>query len=657
MQLRFSICERKVMKQTDNPMLTIFQVFVSLVTMLLLLLIYMSIGDASKELRRLNENVGALDNKMSRMEKRKSTSTPQVAMTNNVSAKHVTGPQRWLNRGKPYPLREDPYFQNLSRGTKKKQSLVVRVSSDEKGFNRVRENSAQVSEWHNYYVNDLLAKRHWGHSSKWSPQLAIRVEISDDNKEFTVYLRRGVRWHEPQVDWNNPRYQWLKGDHYVTSHDFYFAYTTIMNKQVNSAFMRPYYEDIESFEIIDDYTFVIRWKKTLFTNTPYTLELFPVAEFLYSRDEFGNKFPEETFAQEFNEHWYNDRMIGCGPYKFKDHKQDQYTEFVRNEDYFGYKPAIERVRFVVVKDNNTAYIKIKGQELNLIQRLEENVYRDDIFRKNPKSPFQQGKLVAQIYPRMVYYHIKWNNAHPIFRDKMVRRAMTHAFNREGVLKNICMGLGYVATGGVARTNIHYNKNIQPYAYDLQKAQQILLKQGWKDEDGDGILEKTIDGVKTNFEFALHYFGSYPVYRDMYGIYREDLLKIGVKMTPRGEDWPLIQKRYEDKDFDAIHGVWLTAIPLDFYQIWHSKGADEPKSSNSIRYKNAEVDDICQKMREAIEVEERIKLAHRIQEIWHDEQPYTFLFFRKGVAAFTNDVANRYIRTLRPHILIHPYYVK
>lgn len=562
----------------------------------------------------------------------------------------------WARQGIPFSLPPDPYFQNLFKGTKPNQALVVGIPDDEKGFNRILENSAQIVEWHDHYINDILALRHWENPNNWAPHLAERVEVSPDNREFKIYLRKDVRWHRPLVDWSNPKYNWLKGEHYVTSDDFYFAYTTTMNPQVTAEHIRSLYDQIESFTIIDDYTFSIRWKKTLYTNQVYTLEQFPLPRFLFSRDEHGREFPATAFAEKFNSHWYNDRMLGCGPYMFAQHQPEEYVEFVRNEDYFGYKPAIKRIRFVVAKDGNVAYQKLKTGEIDVIPQLPEHIYQMYAYSEDY---LKKENFVIEVYPRAIYYHIKWNNAHPIFQDKMVRRAMTHAFNRELALEKFLMGLGIVATGDIPQDSNYYNKNIVPYRYDLKLAQKILEEAGWRDDNGDGVREKFINGKKIEFVFTLYYAEKDgDNHRKMYEMYRDALQKIGVQMVLEALDWPTMTKKYENKDFAAIRGAWLTDIPLvDFDQIWHSKYADAPSSSNQVHFKNTEADMICQKMREAIAVEERIRLAHRMQEILHEEQPYTFLFFTKGVAAFNSSVKNRFIRKYRPYILSHPYYVE
>lgn len=600
----------------------------------------------SEERRYLKEEIDKLQKQMTSVEK-------------NLPAMHKEEPQfgvdakQWSYPTESFQLTPDPYFENLYKGKHSNQTITLGITSDEKSFNRTLENSAQLVEWHDYYINNRLAERHWQNPEQWAPHLAVRIEITPDHREFKIHLRRGVLWHKPVVDWTNSQYAWLKGDHYVTSNDFYFAYTTIMNPKVKAQHLLSNYDDIDSFTIIDEYTFSILWKKSLYTNLVYTLEQYPLPAFIFSRDAKGEEVPPHALADNINNHWYNDKMIGCGPYIFSEHQPNKYLEFTRNEEYYGYKPAIGKVRFLVINDSRAAYEKLKAGEINIIAQLPEEIYPEIV----PSS--KKVNFITQVYPRAVYFHIKWNNAHPIFRDKMVRRAMTYALDRQWVLKNIFMGLGVVATCDIPPDSNYHNGNIEPYRYDLNLARKILEDQGWRDENGDGIVEKIITGRKIDFSFTLYYTQkSDASLRKTFTLYADALKNIGVQMTHEEKDWAQIMQRYESKDFEAIYGGWLTDIPLvDFSQIWHSKFADIPTSSNQIHFKNTEVDLICQKMREATVLNERIKLAHRMQEILHDEQPYTFLFFTKGVAVFSRNVQNRFIRKIRPYVLIHPYYME
>ena len=127
--------------------------------------------------------------------------------------------------------------------------------SDIPGLNWVVNNAADISELYSY-VTETLATRQRTDPNRWIPQLAHRIEVSDDFREYHVYLRKGVMWHAPAVDLGDPRYAWLAGPHEVVADDFVFYLEIIQNTQVEAAHIRNYYEKCEGIEVINDHEFI-----------------------------------------------------------------------------------------------------------------------------------------------------------------------------------------------------------------------------------------------------------------------------------------------------------------------------------------------------------------------------------------------------------------
>ena len=559
----------------------------------------------------------------------------------------VSTDRKWLNPEIPNLISNEPLF-TLPADTNYDTKLLVRNRAEEKSYNIIVQRSAKLNEY-NAYVGCTLAERNWLNPEIWVGNLAERVELVNDDKEFIIYLKKNVKWHKPSVDLDDPKYAWLRGDHYITAHDLKFSFDTIMNPQVEASAIRHAYNDLAEVEVIDDYTIRLSWNKKLFVNIDYSLEPFIIPEFIYAYSEDGSKIPEETFGLTFNNHWYNNRMIGCGPYEWKEHKQNMYFTLERIEDYFiGPKPAPKTIKYIFVKDDTTALLKLKAGDINVIEFLDRNIYRNQVLNANENSPFRNGTLNHKKYSMNGYGYIGWNNEHPIFEDKMVRRAMTYALDREKILKTVWAKLGQIATSNVSPFAPEYDPNIKPYPFDLDKAAQILKTAGWKDEDENGILEKNINGKKTEFEFSLLTY-DYPAFKSMYSIYKEDLIKIGIVLNIQMLDWALLNKRMQDHDFDAFNGGWSAGITLDFYQIWHSSEAHKPGSSNYISFQNKTADALIEKLRETYDLDKRKEIVQKFQKLLHEEQPYTFRFVSEGVLAYQNYIHGIQTSLVRPEI--------
>lgn len=520
--------------------------------------------------------------------------------------------------------------------------------TDPKGMNFIIENSAGLSEDIQEYVSQYLGGRSPSNPEDFYPQLAERVEVTDDSKEYTIYLKKGVKWHPPSVDLTDPRYEWLKGDHLVTAWDVKYTIDLILNPSVQAAHIRNYYQDIESVKVLDDHTLIIRWKKKTYQSFAFTLGLFPTPRWLYAYDEDGQPFPPATAGLKFNEHWYNNRAIGCGPYQFVKWHQGVVIELKRFEDYNGVRPPIREIHYHMIRDKNQQLLNFQSGLLDL-HELPVAQYREKILEAPTSSPYRDGTYNVETITKMVYRYIGWNLDDYRFKDPLVRKAMTHALDRDFIVKNILNGLGTVTTGSFYRHSKAYDESIKPLEFSLEKASALLEQAGWKDEDKDGVREKEIDGEIKTLDFPLLIYGYKPEVRSWSTLLKENLYKIGVRCTLVPVEWSVMLKKMEDREFVAYTGGWGLDFDGDPYQIWHSSQADQAKSSNRIGFRNTEADSIIEKLRETFDSEERVKLQHRFHKIIHDLQPYTFLYSEKNVVALHKRVKNVSFQVMRPHV--------
>ena len=529
------------------------------------------------------------------------------------------------------------------------------MPADPKSFNTIVSNDGTLNQFVNSYVNsESFATRSLDNPDKWVKCLADRIEITNDYKEYTIYLKQGVKWHTPKDDWKSGKYDWLKGDHELTAKDVKFTVDVIKNPQVECPALRNYYEDLDKVEIIDDYTVVFKWKKKTYNSLSFTVGFCPIPEFIYAYDSDGQPFDKSVFGLKFNNHWYNMKSIGCGPYEFVSYVQGASLVLKRFEDYYGEKPAIDEIDYQIFPDQKQNLLKIKSRDLDF-GVLYPTDYREEIMNGSPSSPFKNGEIINKTYDEMAYLYFGWNMENKILKDKKVRWALSYALNLDYMLKDIFLDLGERTTGPIYVKSSGYDKSLEPIPFDLDRASEMLNQAGWTDTDGDGIRDKILDGKKTDLEFTMLATSGSPEWDAAQAIYKEDLMKIGVKMNISEVDWAVMQKKLEGKDFDAMCGAWGTAWDADPYQIWHSSQASIPNSSNHISYRNPEADKIIEKMRNTFDQNERNKLSKEFHRIIYEDQPYTFMFARKRCAVWWNNLERVHFMLLRPHDDSRPWY--
>ncbi|MDD2403273.1 MAG: peptide-binding protein [Victivallaceae bacterium] len=502
---------------------------------------------------------------------------------------------------------------------------IVRViMADTGNMNYLINNEASVASFYGI-CNSTLAVRNYAKPELFQPLMAESWNVSTDKLVFTVKLRRGILWH----DFTDPVTGKVWQDREVTAHDFKFYLDVIQNPETNCAPLRTFMQDIEGIEVIDDYQFKIIWKRRYFLSESISLGLSPLPRHLY------HAYEGPFDALKFNDdHRRNRLIVGCGPYRFLRWDKDSRVIFTRWEKYFGnnlgIRPAIENICYEIIKMPNTQFQALTSGRIDWMGLSPEQWQsRTNIPAFDP----EKGFLKKMRYQNRNYFYMGYNLTNPLFADKNVRVALTHLVDRERILKDIYYGLGAIVSGPFYLESPYNDRDISPWPYDIPKAVKMLNDAGWRDSDGDGILDK--DGRK--FEFTIMEVANHPIQTRMLPIIKEDMAKAGIDMKIQSFEWSVYIQRLEQKNFEVCTLGWSGSYESDPYQIWHSSQADIPGSSNHIGFKNPEADRLIEAMRVEFDFEKRVKIARQLHKLLHEEQPYTFLFAPDSLLA----IARRY----------------
>ncbi len=543
----------------------------------------------------------------------------------------------------------------LPADAKQGGTLNMKMGSDPKGFNFLAENGADVYMLQRYVLVSL-ATQHLNDVTKYRPELAYSWKVSEDKLTHTFKIRKDIYWQKPDVDWASGKYDWLKGKHQVTARDLEFMMRMLMNPQVaGAAPLRSYLKDLDSYRAIDDHTFEIKFKEAKYSQMTLIYSFFPVPEFLYAYDSDGSRYDDEVLGKRFEDHWYNPRAIGAGPYRLTRFEPGVVIEMERVPNFPMGGNAFDKIVFEILKDQNQPPRKLRTKELH-ITGVQPGQYRSEYLEGDDDSPFRNGELEMGEYWSYNYFYIGWNADKPWFGDKRVRQAMSYAYNADLILKDVFLGLGERCTGPMPTTQPYYDKSLQPYPFDLEKAAALLDEAGWVDSDGDGIRDKEIDGALVPFAFKLIVYGSSNEYRTMGTIFKEDLAKIGVKMDVNPQEWSNLLKKVDAREFDAITLAWVSGPEVDFRQIWHSEEADKPKGSNRVGFRNPEADRIIEALESEFDAGKRRALAKEFHHLLYDLQPYTFFVTRKSMLFWQPELRNVWFQKVRPHLYARPFYL-
>ncbi len=416
--------------------------------------------------------------------------------------------------------------------------------------------------------------------------LAESWDISADGLVITFHLRKGVTWTDGTE---------------FSADDVMFGYRTIIDEKTPSAYKEDFLQ-VKKAEVLDKYTFRVSYDKPFAPALTSWGSLVVLPRHLLE----GKDITKSDMTRD---------PIGLGPYKLVKWVSGQELLLESNKNYFEGRPYLDHYMYKVIPDPATMFLELKtgGIDMMGLTPIQYTKQTDtDFFRKN----YQKYR-----FPAFQYTHLAFNQKHPWFSDKRVRQAIAYGIDKKEIVDVVLFGLGSPATGPYVPNTWPYNPNVRKYAYDPEKAKELLRDAGWQDADGDGVLDK--EGRP--FRFTILTNAGNTLRKNTATIIQWRLEKIGIKVDIRTVEWSTFINQFIDKKrFEAVLLGWSIGLDADQYDIWHSSKTRE-KELNFISYRNPEVDELLEKGRRTFDLEKRKKAYFRIQEILAEEVPYIFLY--------------------------------
>ncbi|MDD5713256.1 MAG: peptide-binding protein, partial [Smithellaceae bacterium] len=415
--------------------------------------------------------------------------------------------------------------------------------------------------------------------------LAESWDISPDGLQITFHLRKGVRW---QDGWP------------FTAEDCLYTYQVTIDPKTPTAYAGDFLK-VKKAEVLDPYTFRVTYAK------PFAPALMSWGSAILPKHLLAG---HDIATSPLGRH-----PIGTGPYKFKEWVTGQKIVLSSNPDYFEGRPYIDGYIMRIIPDMATMFLELRARgidRMGLTPLQYERQTETGFFRKN----FHKYRYLS-----FSYTYLGYNLRNPLFTDKRVRQAIAYAVNREEIIQGVLLGLGRPATGPYKPGTWANNPNVKRYPYDPAMARRLLAEAGWRDTNGDGVLEK--DGRPFSFEVITNQGNE--VRQKCAEIIQRRLAEVGINVKIRVLEWAAFVNDFINKrKFDATILGWTIPMDPDIYDVWHSSKTG-PEELNFVSYKNPEVDMLLEKGRSTFDLKERKAMYDRIQEILAEDQPYLFLY--------------------------------
>ena len=416
------------------------------------------------------------------------------------------------------------------------------------------------------------------------PGLAERWEILDP-LTYVFHLHHGVKFHDGQP---------------LTSRDVKWTLDSLLQGKIRST-KTSTYRFVDRIETPDELTVVFHLKE-------------PNATLLWNLSEGAIGIVPYGTLDEMTR-----RPVGSGPFKFVSAEQDKEVVLERNDDYWGTKARLSRLRFTVVPDATTRALELRKGSADLAI----NALTSDTVVALESQP----NLRIERAPGTILSYLAFNTRDPVLRDVRVRQAIACAIDRRPLLQYIWRGFAQPASSVLPLQSWAYDSDAVEFTYDPERAQQILDAAGYPLQNGVRFHLT----MKTSTEEST---------RLLAAVLQQQLREVGIALDIRTYEFATFLADVTSGAFQLYSLRWIggNEDPDIFEYSFHSNRFP-PKGANRGFYSNPRVDSLIDQARRETDQNARKRLYAEVQEVLARDVPYINLWYFDNVLVHTRRVRN------------------
>ncbi len=314
-------------------------------------------------------------------------------------------------------------------GTEAKTELVVSMNGDVKSLDPMK--NWQVASYHFYwtiYERLIYLNEETG---EYEPELATSWEVSEDGTEYTFHLREGVKWHDgSDFGANDVKYTIERGIELGTGN----------------------YPSVKSVEVIDNLTVkvILENANSIFLDKQWTGDCCVIKE--------GT---DEELAQ---------APMGTGPFKFVEWVSGDHITIEAFDEYWGEQSGTEKITFKIMPEANARLMALQAGDLDAAALEAAGI----------SSATSDENLTILSTPSIRVNYLGFNHKDEIMGNELVRKAISHAIDKEAIVTAQLEGQGITIKSLVPAAKVGFYDGFEGYDYDVEKAKELLAEAGYPD---------------------------------------------------------------------------------------------------------------------------------------------------------------------------------
>jgi peptide/nickel transport system substrate-binding protein len=414
------------------------------------------------------------------------------------------------------------------------------------------------------------------------PGLADKWEIPDP-LTYVFHLHPGVKFHNGTA---------------LTSRDVKWTFDSLLGGKIRST-KSAAYRLVDHIDAPDDLTVIFHLKQ-------------PFATLLWNLSDGAiGIVPYGTLSE------MSDHPIGSGPFRFVSAEPDKEVVLERNDNYWGEKARLDRVRFAVVPDMTTRALELrKGSADIAINSLTPDMVVT--LEQEPRLAILRG-------PGTVLQYMGFNYRDPILKDVRVRQALAYAIDRRPMLEYLWRGFAQPAASILPPQSWAYSADVPVYNYAPERAQQLLDAAGYP----------AIAGVRFHLTMKT---STDENTRLMVAVLQQQLRQVQIQLDVRTYEFGTFFADISRGAFQFYSLRWIggNEDPDIFEYAFHSSKFT-PNGANRSFYSNPKVDALIDQARSELDQEKRKQLYAQLQRILAEDLPSINLWYLDNVLVHSQRV--------------------
>jgi peptide/nickel transport system substrate-binding protein len=437
----------------------------------------------------------------------------------------------------------------------------------------------------------------------YRPGLAESWSVSEDGLVWTLKIREDVTFHD-----GTP----------CTAEDVAWSLNWMIN--VGNDSLSYLWWNFTDVTALDDTTLQITTGDPLGNMEYLMFWAFIVPESVWG--QFDNYDDMSEFAELA-------AATGTGPYKVTDYVADEYLILEANEDYWGGKPAIDKLIYQQYATEDAMVQALLAGEIDIIEGVPATAVQTLQDAEDIHVEVLQGHAVDEL---SINSHEDGTQPESL-NDPTVRLAIEYGIDRQKIIDVAFLGFGTPATTMIAPSlGDWHNSDIEGIPFDPEEGNRILDEAGYVDSDGDGIREWS-DG--TPLEYRLM-GGDGATDARILEIISDGLAQVGIGTEINSVDFDTQSAKAYEFDFDLNYWWWGMDIDPDFGMVIFKCEEREGWGWNPNGYCNEEFEEMYVQQATAVDHEERREIIWEMQEKIYNDRPWIVLLYRVNIAAYRSD---------------------